>query len=163
MSFQLTSSAFSAGSAIPATYSCKGKDISPPLAWSQPPAGTQSLALIMDDPDAPDGTWVHWVLFNIPSDRKDLPQNIARSETVAGIGVQGKNSGGKHQYQGPCPPFGKAHRYIFTLYAVDERLFLPPGTGKPELEAALKGHVLGKTSMSGVYQRVQPEVSCCSE
>ncbi len=146
--FQLTSDAFAAGDPIPARYTCSAEDISPPLQWTPPPAGTQSLALIMDDPDAPAGAWVHWVLFNLPPDTGRLPEQAA---PPAGS-VAGNNSWGRAGYGGPCPPAG-AHRYFFKLYALDAAPALPPGATKAQVINALKGHILAQTELMGTYAK----------
>ena len=144
MAFTLTSTAFSDGAAIPAQYTCDGVDVSPPLAWSGPPPGSGSLALIADDPDAPAGTWVHWVLYNLPADVSELPENIAKVESLdLGGARQGRNDFRHPGYGGPCPPPGPAHRYFFKLYALDTRLELKAGAQKKDVEAAMEGHVLG--------------------
>ena len=148
MTFELTSSAFSGGQQIPAKYTCDGEDISPPLQWSEPPAGTQSLALIMDDPDAPVGTWDHWLLFNLPASSRSLPEQAGMPAGSAA----GKNSWGRTGYGGPCPPRG-THRYFFKLYALDTTLALPAGTNKSQLLQAMAGHILAQTELMGTYSR----------
>ena len=148
MNFELTSTAFAAGEPIPAKYTCDGADISPPLAWSDPPQGTQSLALIMDDPDAPVGTWDHWILFNIPADTRDLPEQASPPSGS----VDGKNSWGRTGYGGPCPPRG-THRYFFKLYALDTPLNLPAGVDKAQLLQAMEGHILAQAELMGTYAR----------
>ena len=146
-SLQLSSSAFAYGGAIPARYTCDGEDANPPLAIDRVPAGAKSLALIVDDPDAPVGLWVHWVLWNIhPQTRQ-----IAEKSVPAGA-VQGKNSWGRTSYGGPCPPSG-THRYFFKLYALDTIIKLGSGTTKAELERAMEGHVIGKGELMGTYRR----------
>jgi Raf kinase inhibitor-like YbhB/YbcL family protein len=149
MSFQLTSSAFSAGSAIPATYSCKGKDISPPLAWSQPPAGTASLALIMDDP-TPGGHLGSLVVFNLPASLTDLKEG-ASTALPAGT-VTGRNSWKRSDYGGPCPP-GGTHRYFFKLYALDTTLNLTGNANKKDVETAMSGHILSQTELMGTFSK----------
>src|SRR3989304_2756237 len=119
MSIQLTSSAFTDGSPIPARHTCDGPDVSPMLKWSGAPAGTKSFALICDDPDAPAGTWVHWVIYGIPPDTTDLPEGVPPDETLPDGSRQGKNDFGRIGYGGPCPPPGKPHRYYFKIYALD--------------------------------------------
>ena len=153
MTFQLTSSAFQDGRTIPATYTADGADRSPPLAWSGTPVGTASLALICDDPDAPRGTWVHWVLFNLPGDQSELPEHLPTDGTLAGGARQGQNDFGKLGYGGPAPPRGKPHRYFFKLYALDVSLELPAGATKAQLLAAMPGHVLAEARLLGTYQR----------
>src|SRR5712691_173552 len=132
--FALTSPAFAAGEMIPAKYTADGPDVSPALEWTAPPGGTKTLALIMDDPDAPSGTWVHWVLVGIPPDRKGLPEGVERKAKPAGFGdaVNGKNDFGGLGYGGPAPPRGSVHRYVFKLYALDTTLSLPAGSTKDQ-------------------------------
>lgn len=143
----LESSAFAPGEAIPVRFTCDGDDLSPPLAWAEPPPGTESLALIFDDPDAPAGTWVHWVLFSIPATARSLP------EGAAGTGLQGTNSWGRDGYGGPCPPSGSTHTYVFRLYALDATLDLAPGASKEALLDAVQGHVLAEGQLTGTYAR----------
>ena len=143
----LTSDAFANGQSIPAKYTCKGKNISPALAWTEPPAGTQSLALIMDDPDAPGGTWVHWVLFNIPVGTRTLPEDLHASSISVG-----KNSWGDMRYGGPCPPSG-THRYFFKLYALDSNLSLSPGATKDRVLKAMDGHTLAQAELVGTFSK----------
>jgi Raf kinase inhibitor-like YbhB/YbcL family protein len=147
MSLTLTSDAFANGQSIPAKYSCVGKNISPALAWNEPPAGTQSFALIVDDPDAPAGTWVHWVLFNIPVSTLSLQESMDTSAMSAG-----RNSSGNMSYDGPCPPSG-THRYFFKLYALDSTLSLSPGATKEQLLTAMKGHILAQGELMGTFSK----------
>ncbi len=147
MSLTLTSDAFANGQSIPAKYSCVGKNISPALAWNEPPAGTQSFVLILDDPDAPAGTWVHWVLFNIPVNTRSLQENMDTSTMSAG-----KNSSGNMRYDGPCPPSG-THRYFFKLYALDSTLSLSPGATKEQVLNATKGHILAQGELMGTFSK----------
>ena len=149
---ELTSTAFAAGEPIPGEYTCDGDDISPPLQWSDPPAGTQSFALIADDPDAPVGTWVHWVLFNLPGDGRSLPRAVPPDADLADGGRHGNNSWRRLGYRGPCPPNG-THRYVFKLYALDSKLDLEAGAGKTELLQAMEGHVLTEAELAGTYTR----------
>lgn len=153
MSIEITSTAFKAGQSIPKPYTGDGADQSPPLQWSEAPAGAKSIALICDDPDAPRGTWVHWVLFNLPAQARDLEEAVPTTETLANGAKQGKNDFGNIGYGGPAPPRGKAHRYFFKLYALDVALDLPSGATKAQLEAAMKGHVLAEGQLMGTYQR----------
>lgn len=152
MPFALTSAAFGAGEPIPAKYTCDGADISPPLEWSDPPPGTQSFALICDDPDAPVGTWVHWVIFNLPATARGLPEAVPIGSELADGSRQGRNSWGRTSYGGPCPP-GGTHRYFFKLYALDAQLPLSPGAGKDDLMRAMEGHILASTELMGTYSR----------
>ena len=153
MTLQLTSSAFGEGQTIPAKHTGDGQDTSPPLAWSNPPAGTTSFALICDDPDAPRGTWVHWVLFNLPGDLHELKEGVPAEGTLGNGARQGKNDFGNLGYGGPAPPRGKPHRYFFKLYALDTKLDLPAGATKNQLLAAMKGHALAEGQLMGKYQR----------
>lgn len=153
MTFQLSSTAFHEGQAIPAAYSGDGADHSPPLTWSGQPENTVSLALICDDPDAPRGTWVHWVLFNLPGDARELKEHVPTVGTLANGARQGTNDFGKLGYGGPAPPSGKPHRYFFKLYALDASLTLSAGATKAELLAAMEGHVLAESQWMGTYQR----------
>lgn len=156
MSMTLNSSAFGHNQAIPATYTCQGRDISPPLAWSDLPAGTRSLVLIVDDPDAPDPaapqrTWVHWVLYNIPPDTTGLAEAVAAADLPPGT-HEGLNDWQRTGYGGPCPPIGR-HRYMHKLYALNTLL---PDLGQPTkvaLERAMQGHVLGEALLIGTYQK----------
>jgi Raf kinase inhibitor-like YbhB/YbcL family protein len=154
MSLDLKSDAFVNGQSIPAKYSCVGKNVSPALSWGDPPAGTQSFALIMDDPDAPAGTWVHWVLFNIPADRRSLQEDLPTSgKNVDPNAIYfGKNSWGKTSYGGPCPPSGM-HRYYFKLYALDAVTNLLPGATKDELLKAMNGHILAQGGLMGTFSK----------
>ena len=150
----ITSDAFSSGQSIPAKYSCIGRNISPPLSWSEPPAGTQSFALIMDDPDAPVGTWVHWVLYNIPLAKRDLQEDLpitGKNMDPNAIYV-GKNSSGNIGYDGPCPPSG-THRYIFKLYALDTTINLLPGVSKEQVLKEMDGHILAQGELVGTFSK----------
>ena len=150
----LTSSAFAEGAAIPQEYTCQGKDISPALKWSGVPAETKSLALIMDDPDAPMGTWVHWVLYDLAPSMTELPEGLSAKEHIAaGSGKEGVNDFKRLGYGGPCPPAGKPHRYFFKLYALDTMLDLKPGAKKKDLERAMEKHILGQGQLMATYKR----------
>ncbi len=154
MAFSLTSPAFADGTAIPVDHTCDGADVSPPLAWSGTPAGTRALALIVDDPDAPAGTWVHWVLYNLPATTSQLPDNIAKVEALdLGGARQGRNDFRRPGWGGPCPPPGPAHRYFFKLYALDATLEVRPGALKSDVETAMQGHTLGVAQLMGTYAR----------
>ena len=153
MTFPISSSSFSPGGDIPKKFTCDGDDVSPELSWSGAPAGTQSFALIADDPDAPVGTWTHWLIYDLPSGSTALPEGIAKTGQLPDGSQQGHNDFGKIGYGGPCPPPGKPHRYFFRLYAVDRKLGLNPGASKGELEKALQGRVLGKAEYMGKYGR----------
>jgi len=162
--FVLTSSAFSDQGEIPARYTCEGEDLSPPLSWRDAPSGTESFVLIVDDPDAPDPrapkmTWVHWVIYNIPGDVKELPEGIPRvanpGEPAAAKQGQNDFSSDNVGYRGPMPPSGSGrHRYFFHLYAVDSELDLPPDQAtKAALLAALDNHILGEAELVGTFER----------
>jgi Raf kinase inhibitor-like YbhB/YbcL family protein len=153
VTMQLTSSAFSEGQEIPAKYTCDGENVSPPLKWSGAPAETKSFALIADDPDAPVGTWVHWVLFDLAGTTTELPAAIAKGQYVAGGARQGLNDFKHLGYGGPCPPGGKPHRYFFKIYALDRMLDLKPGATKKEVERALDKHTLAQGQLMGLYKR----------
>lgn len=153
MSFNLESNAFKDGGDIPKKFTCDGADVSPQLSWSEPPPGTKSLAFIADDPDAPAGIWVHWVMYDIEPQTLQLPEGMAKLEAIPGIGKQGLNDFRKIGYGGPCPPPGKPHRYYFKLYALDAKLNLKPKTTKQDVEQAMKGHVLAQTVLMGRYKR----------
>jgi Raf kinase inhibitor-like YbhB/YbcL family protein len=150
---KLTSPAFQEGQPIPKQHTADGLDTSPPLAWSEVPPGTASLALICDDPDAPRGTWVHWVLFNLPPGARSLAEGVAKQGSLANGARQGTNDFRKLGYGGPSPPPGKPHRYFFKLYAVSAMLDLKEGATKSELEAALKGKTLEMVQLMGTYGR----------
>lgn len=153
MKIELTSPTIREGEAVPKQYTGDGKDVSPPLRWSDPPQATKSFALICDDPDAPRGVWVHWVLFNLPGERRELEEGVPAEEMPAGGAKQGKNDFGKIGYGGPAPPPGKPHRYYFKLYALDTLLDLAPGATKDQLLAAMKGHLLAEGQLVGRYGR----------
>jgi len=152
MPFTLTSSAFANGQSIPTKYSCKGADVSPALAWGDPPAGAQTFALIMDDPDAPSGTWVHWVIFNIPAATRALPEAVPTSATLADGSAQGTTSARSVGYHGPCPPSG-VHRYFFKLYALDATLSLSSSANKNAVLAAMEGHILAQAELMGTFSK----------
>ncbi len=147
MTIQITSSAFTEGGNIPLQYTCDDVDVSPPLSWSGIPTDTVSLVLIVDDPDAPVGTWVHWVLFNLPSDLNGLEQG------GSGIGIEGKNDFRRLGYGGPCPPKGSTHRYYFKVYALDTMLDLQSGATKAQVEGLIQGHILAQGQLMGKYGR----------
>ena len=154
MNFKLTSDAFVNGQSIPAKYTCVGKNISPALTWTEPPSGTQSFSLIVDDPDAPGQTWVHWVLYNIKPDMRTLQEDLP----ITGKNVDpnaifvGKNSSGAIAYQGPCPPSG-THRYYFKLYALDSQISLLPGATKDQVLKEMDGHILAQTELMGTFSK----------
>jgi Raf kinase inhibitor-like YbhB/YbcL family protein len=150
---QLKSPDFSPGATIPKQFTCSGADISPALSWNDPPPSTRSFALITDDPDAPAGNWVHWVLYNLPATLRALPHNFPKSELPNGGSHQGNNDFQKTGYDGPCPPPGKPHRYFFKLYALDSKLTLKPGASKKDVEAAMQGHILAQGQYMGRFSR----------
>lgn len=147
MTFVIASPAFMEGQEIPARFTCDGEDVSPQLEWIGVPDETESLTLIMDDPDAPAGTWVHWVLYNLPSDLNGLKQD------VQGVGIEGNTSFNRTGYGGPCPPPGSSHRYFFKLYALDISLNMSAQAGKEEIEDAMQGHILAESVLIGTYAR----------
>ena len=153
MTLAVSSAAFQEGGKIPASYTCEGRDVSPALTWGEPPAGTQSFALIMDDPDAPGGVFTHWVLFNLPADSRELPEAVPTQPQLSDGSLQGKNDFGKTGYGGPCPPSGRPHRYQFTLYALDQTLDLKAGASKKQAIDAMQGHILAQGRLTGTYQR----------
>lgn len=152
MSIKIRSSAFEEGGMIPKKYSCDGQDVSPQLSWSAPPKGTESIAIVCDDPDAPGGVWVHWVIFNISPDVTELDENLPPDKSFPDGSIHGKNDFGKLGYGGPCPP-GGTHRYYFKLYALDTMLNLHPGITKKELVQAMQGHILAESHLLGKYER----------
>jgi Raf kinase inhibitor-like YbhB/YbcL family protein len=153
MAFAISSASFQNGGDVPKKFTCDGADISPELHWNSPPAGAQSFALIADDPDAPVGTWTHWVLFDLPAQTTSLPEAVTKVDELPTGGRQGRNDFRRIGYGGPCPPPGKAHRYFFKLYALDSKLNLKPGANKQEVEQAMQGHILGQAELMGKYQR----------
>ncbi len=150
----LTSPAFKNGETIPAEYTCDGKDISPSLQWSDAPAGTKSFAVISDDPDAPGGTWVHWVIYNIPAGVRELKKGFPADKKLPDGTLQGTNDFQNIGYGGPCPPSG-THRYYFKLYVLDSVLALAPGATKNQLEQAMKDHILAEAQLMGLYRRAR--------
>jgi len=152
MAFQITSPAFAAGQPIPTEYTCRGKDISPPLEWSDPPPGTHAFALICDDPDAPAGDWVHWLIYNIPATARRLPAGVSADSQLADGSRQGLNGWRTTGYRGPCPPSG-THRYFFKLYALDAPLSLPPAADKAQLLRAMQGHIVAQAELMGTFSK----------
>lgn len=144
---------FSRGGMIPSKYTCDGQDISPPLSWKAVPEETKSIALIVDDPDAPFGTFVHWVLFNLPADANELSENVPKEKTLPDGALQGTNGFKRIGYGGPCPPSNGPHRYYFKLYALDKRLDLEPGAKKAQLIDAMEQHIVGQGELMGKYKR----------
>jgi len=152
MELKLTSAAFKEGEAIPRQYTCDGVNVSPPLEWGRAPKNAKTIAIITDDPDAPGGTWVHWVLFNLPAENIGLVENLPVTENLKAGGFQGKNDFDKIGYGGPCPPSG-THRYIFKIYAVDAELPLKAGATKADVEKAMQGHIVAQGQLMGSYSR----------
>lgn len=150
---KISSQAFQHGQAIPRQHTGDGKDVSPPLSWTGSPEKTASFALVCDDPDAPAGTWVHWILYDLPGSQRELKEAVPGAKELAGGARQGTNSGGKIGYSGPSPPAGKPHRYFFKLYALDTKLGLKPGADKKKVLEAMKGHILEESEIMGTYQR----------
>jgi len=149
---EIKSSVFDEGGMIPAKYTCDAENVSPPLSWNSVPDGTKSLALVCDDPDAPVGTWVHWVIFNLPPDSDGLPEHVPPQKKLSDGALQGSNDFRKIGYGGPCPP-GGTHRYFFKLYALDMVLDLQAGSTKAALERAMQGQVLAEARLMGTYRR----------
>lgn len=151
--WHLESQTFAAEETIPTEHTCDGADTSPPLSWGPPPAGTQSIALIMHDPDAPSGDFTHWVLFNLPPQLAAIEPGVPPAGELPDGARQGRNDFGRLGYGGPCPPPGPAHRYVFALYALDIPLDLPAGSARAEVEAPMGGHVLARSELVGRYSR----------
>jgi Raf kinase inhibitor-like YbhB/YbcL family protein len=152
MDIKLTSSAFEEGGMIPSKYTCDGQDISPPLTWDDVPANTESIAVICDDPDAPMGTWVHWVLFNLPAEKRELAENVPDDETLPDGTRQGVTDFGSTDYGGPCPPSG-THRYFFKIYALDIPIDIVSIADKETLLEHMAGHILAEGQLMGKYKR----------
>lgn len=151
--FQVRTPAFHPGGDIPSHFTCDGADISPALEWTDPPEGTESFALVVDDPDAPRGTWVHWVVYDLPPNERNLPQGVEPHPTLPTGARQGMNDFGRIGYGGPCPPPGSPHRYYFRLFALGTRPTLRAGARRADLDRAMRGHVLATAEVFGRYQR----------
>jgi hypothetical protein len=149
---ELKTTSFPPGDFIPKRFTCDAADVSPALTWTDPPPGTQSFALIEDDPDAPSGTFVHWLVYDLPAAYRGLPEALAGNDQMPGGGRQGTNDFSRTGYSGPCPPRGKPHRYFIRLYALDAKLNLRPAATRKELEAAMKGHILAQAELMSRYQ-----------
>jgi len=149
----VSSPAFREGDKIPGKYTCEGEDVSPELNWSEPPKGTGSFVLIVDDPDAPGGVFTHWVLFNLAADSRVLLEAVPAQGQLPNGSLQGKNDFGRIGYAGPCPPPGRSHRYQFTLYSLDRPLDLKFGVSKNQVLDAIRGHILAQGGLTGTYQR----------
>jgi Raf kinase inhibitor-like YbhB/YbcL family protein len=152
MKLEVKSTAFDSGGMIPSKYACDGMNISPSLSWDKVPDGTKSITIISDDPDAPMGTWVHWVLFNLPSETTGLDEGVQSYKTHSNGSIHGINDFGKLGYGGPCPPVG-THRYFFKVYALDQVLLLQPGATKRDVVNAMRGHILAQGELMGKYKR----------
>jgi hypothetical protein len=150
---EISSSAFKNGQPIPGQYTCDDKNISPPLAWNGAPTGTESLVLMVDDPDAPGGVWTHWVVFDLPADASGLSEDAAKTDSVFEKAKQGLNDFKNAVYGGPCPPGGSQHRYFFKIYALDIKLGLPSGASRKAVEAAMAKHILAQGQVMGTYRR----------
>ena len=150
--FSLSTSSFQASGDIPTRFTCSGDNLSPALSWTEPPAGTKSFALIVDDPDAPGGVFNHWVLYDLPASARQLPEGVPKKGDPEGA-RQGRNGFDEIGYGGPCPPPGHVHRYYFRLYALDQKLDLPAGAAKSAVERAIKGHVLAQAEVMGRFKR----------
>lgn len=153
MAMELKTSAFDAGGMIPRAYTCDGGNQSPAISWSGVPDGATSLALLCEDPDAPSGTWTHWVLFNLPASLRELPDGVPAAGRLEGGGLQGKNDFGRIGYGGPCPPRGTTHRYFFRLFALDTMLDLEPGVSRQQVRTQMEGHILAQAEWMGRYSR----------
>ncbi len=153
MPFTLHSTPFAAGAEIPKRFTCEGSDLSPALEWGAAPQGVQSFALVADDPDAPVGTFTHWIIYDIPAQFHGLPEGVPKSEQLPDGTRQGQNDFRRIGYNGPCPPPGKTHRYLFKLYALDTKLSLEPEASRQQLESAMKGHVLAQAEVMGTFRR----------
>ena len=150
---ELKTTSFTPGGFIPKRFTCEAADVSPALAWTDPPLGTQSFAIIEDDPDAPSGTFVHWVVYDLPAAYRKLPEALSGNDQMPGGGLQGINDFSRTGYSGPCPPPGRPHRYFIRLYAVDAILNLRPAATRKELDAAMQGHILAQAELMGRFQR----------
>ena len=156
---ELKSSAYRPGGTIPVRYSCEEQNISPPFSWAGAPAGTQSFALILHDPDAPrEGGFTHWIIYDIDPDLQQIDENVPKKEKVAGLGNQGRNDGGSIGYMGPCPPSG-THRYIARIYALDAKLNLPPGASSQDLDSAMENHILDRGALTGMFAKAAKRVA----
>jgi Raf kinase inhibitor-like YbhB/YbcL family protein len=152
MEIKLTSAAFKEGQPIPRQYTCDGVNVSPPLEWTGMPKTAKTIAIIADDPDAPSGTWVHWVVYDLPAENIGLVENLPATENLKAGGFQGANDFDKIGYGGPCPPSG-THRYFFKIYALDNYLSLKVGATKTLVEKAMEGHIVAQGQLMGTYQR----------
>ncbi len=151
--FELKTTSFAPGGFIPKRFTCEAANVSPALAWTDPPLGTQSFAIIEDDPDAPSGTFVHWVVYDLPAAYRKLPEALSRNGQMPGGGRQGTNDFSRTGYSGPCPPPGRPHRYFIRLYALDAMLNLRPAASRKELDAAMQGHILAQAELMALFAR----------
>jgi hypothetical protein len=150
---ELKTTSYEPGGFIPKRFTCEAADVSPALSWGDPPAGTQSFAIIEDDPDAPSGTFVHWLVYDLPAAYRGLPEALSGNDRMAGGGRQGTNDFSKTGYSGPCPPRGKPHRYFIRFYALDTKTNLRPAASRAELDAAIQGHILAQAKLMGLFKR----------
>ncbi|MGO8737044.1 MAG: YbhB/YbcL family Raf kinase inhibitor-like protein [Terriglobia bacterium] len=150
---KLTTTSFTPGGFIPKRFTCEAADVSPALTWTDPPPGTRSFAIIEDDPDAPSGTFVHWVVYDLPAAYRKLPEALSGNDQMSGGGRQGTNDFSRTGYSGPCPPPGKPHRYFIRLYAVGVILNLPPAATRKELDEAMQSHILARGELMGRFAR----------
>ena len=153
MTLTISSSSFRNGGTIPKKYTCDAADVSPHLAWTEPPAATKTFALLVDDPDAPVGNWNHWTMWNLPPSLRGLAEGVSKEARLPDGTEQGRNDFRKTGYNGPCPPPGKPHHYVFKLFALDASLGLKSGSGNKDLEAVMKGHILAQSEWMGTYGR----------
>jgi Raf kinase inhibitor-like YbhB/YbcL family protein len=153
LTLTVSSTAFAGGGQIPTNYTCNGGNVSPPLAWSGQPEATEAFAVVMDDPDAPDGLFTHWIVFNLPSDSRQLPEGVPTQEQLSSGAMQGTNDFGNTGYGGPCPPTGTAHQYSISVYALDQPLDLLVGVTRGWLDHAMHGHILARGQITGTFQR----------
>ena len=149
----LESSRLNPGDDVPRRFTCDGEDVSPPLEWGTPPEGTQSFCLVAEDPDAPGGTFIHWLLYDLPANTRALPENLPKRGQLPNGARQGRNGFGRTGYGGPCPPPGPAHRYFCRLYALDKKTNLSAGANRAEMDRAMKGHILAQADLMGRYKR----------
>jgi Raf kinase inhibitor-like YbhB/YbcL family protein len=149
---EVRSTAFAEGDRIPSDFTCEGADMSPPIEWANIPSGTKSIAIFVEDPDAPSGNWSHWLAYDLPPSMRQLPPGIPASQGLPAGGIQGRTDFGNAGYSGPCPPQG-THRYFFRVYALDTLLGLKPGATKQELLRAMQGHILAQGQLMGTYDR----------
>jgi len=153
MTFSLQSQSFPPNADIPTKFTCKGQNVSPALSWNEPPSGTADFALIVRDPDAPNGDFTHWLVYQIPAATRQLAEGASGAMGLPKGALEGRNDFSKIGYGGPCPPPGKPHRYVFTVYALNNRLSLPAGASREQLEKAMQGHVIGQAGLTSRFGR----------